>query len=155
VPLVNEADAIGAGTCPGTHAADALMTGGDVLHQDVKDFVREWILTPVHLDVLIFLHAEPERAATVAEIAEAQHGNSGAVEAAVAHFDLARLLERVPKGSLVAYRYAPENAGLRAAVERVVDAYNRIPVQLLRAVYDRPPAPVRSFSDAFRLHKPK
>lgn len=50
------------------------------------------------------------------------------------------------------YRYAPE-ADLRSAVDQLEEMYNTRPVTLVRAIYDRPPASIRRFADAFRVRR--
>lgn len=41
------------------------------------------------------------------------------------------------------------------AVDELAEMYHTRPVTLIRAIYDRPAAPVRSFADAFRIRKPE
>lgn len=50
------------------------------------------------------------------------------------------------------YRYAPDPES-RAAVDQLAEMYNTRPVTLVRAIYDRPPASIRRFADAFRVRR--
>ena len=50
------------------------------------------------------------------------------------------------------YRYSPESAEMRAAVDMLAKAYNERPVTLVRLVYNRPTR-AQNFADAFRLRK--
>jgi DNA-binding IclR family transcriptional regulator len=52
------------------------------------------------------------------------------------------------------YRYAPRGAEDRAAVESLAALYHQRPVTLVKLVYEQPPAPVKSFAEAFRLRSP-
>ena len=67
----------------------------------------------------------------------------------------AGLLESQGTEDGLTYRVASGDDGLHAALRQLVDAYQRVPVQLMRAVYARPSDAVQSFADAFRLQKPK
>jgi hypothetical protein len=42
---------------------------------------------------------------------------------------------------------------LRHAAMALAEMYRRFPVQVIRAVYERPPSPVQQLADAFRLRK--
>jgi hypothetical protein len=50
-----------------------------------------------------------------------------------------------------AYRYVPQGPDDRANVEALATLYHQRPVTLVKLVYQQPPAPVKSFADAFRL----
>jgi hypothetical protein len=70
----------------------------------------------------------------------------------------ARALADLEAASLVAaddagYRFAPADAALRRSAETLSEMYRRFPVQVIRAVYERPPSPVQQLADAFRLRK--
>jgi predicted transcriptional regulator len=122
----------------------------DLLQREVKDTVRDWILKPVYLDVLVLLCSEFQTWFSVAELARAVHSEATQVEAALVHFEAVHLIERSQVNGHATYRYAPRTAALADSVERLMDAFNRFPVQLLRIVYDLPPSPVRNFSNPSR-----
>ncbi len=50
------------------------------------------------------------------------------------------------------FRFVPD-VELRAAVDQLAEMYNTRPVTLVRAIYDRPPASIRRFADAFRVRR--
>jgi hypothetical protein len=50
-------------------------------------------------------------------------------------------------------RYEPGNPEIADAAALLVDAYDRFPVQLIRAIYEGPKTPAQTFADAFRLRK--
>lgn len=132
------------------------MPDPDVLTKEVKDFVLDRIATPVHLETLIMLCREPDREWTVAELARAQYTDADRVVGALEDFSTGRRLVRAEPGPAgQSYRFWPQDEALRETVASLLDAYNRMPVQLVRAVYDRPPVPIRSFADAFRIQRPK
>lgn len=50
-----------------------------------------------------------------------------------------------------AYRFAPSTAALRAQVDELAAAYRANRVGVINLIYNRPPDPLRSFSNAFKL----
>jgi hypothetical protein len=49
------------------------------------------------------------------------------------------------------FRYAPQGTHDRTTIEALAKLYHQRPVTLVKLVYEQPPAPVKSFADAFRL----
>ena len=124
------------------------------LPQDVRDLVVRHIPTPVHLDVLLLVWGgDGERAWSVQEVEARQKGDHRATADALRDLAAADLLVQENGGR--SYRFAPGPPALRATMQRLQEAQNRTPVQLIRAVYDRPPPALQSFADAFRIQKPR
>lgn len=131
------------------------MRSADVLAPDVRALIQRHIPTPLHLEALVTLARERDRAWSVAEVAGAKYQDHGAVERALRDYADAGLVriegtEQEPRFQLATLE--PRQA---KSLEMLVDGYNRMPVQVVRAVYERPPEAVQSFADAFRLNKPK
>jgi hypothetical protein len=129
------------------------MADAGALPHDVRDLVLRHVSTPAHLDVLLALAGDESRTWTVAEAEAVHQGDRRATAEALRDLAAAGLLWRDDAGS--AYRFAPQTQALRETVGRLVEAQNRTPVQLIRAVYDRPPPALQSFADAFRLQPPR
>jgi hypothetical protein len=51
------------------------------------------------------------------------------------------------------YKYQPINAELAAAVEALASAYAERRLKVLEFLFSKPMAPLRVFSDAFRIRK--
>jgi hypothetical protein len=128
------------------------MTDPGALPDDVRELVLRHVSTPVHLDVLLLLAGQPGRAWSLDEVEAGHQGDRRATADALRDLAAAGLASRDESGT---YRFAPASEALRATVGRLVEAQNRTPVQLIRAVYDRPAAPLKSFADAFRLQSPR
>jgi hypothetical protein len=52
-----------------------------------------------------------------------------------------------------AYRYAPSRPALAAQVDALAQAYRAGRVAVINLIYNKPPDPLRSFADAFKLRK--
>jgi hypothetical protein len=119
---------------------------------EVRHFVSEYIRAPEQLDILLLLHSHPERQMTAAEISRAVF----TVPAAATM----RLEGMVESGLLVSsggadprYGFNPSSAGLRARVDELAAAYRTNRVAVIGLIFQRPPDPLKSFSDAFRIRK--
>jgi hypothetical protein len=119
---------------------------------EVRQFVAEYIHAPEQLDILLLLHGHPDRQMTAAEISRAVF----TVPAAATM----RLEGMVASGLLVSgggadprYGFNPSSPGLRARVDELATAYRANRVAVIGLVFQRPPDPLKSFSDAFRIRK--
>ena len=120
--------------------------------ETVRSFVAQHIESAELLETLLLVHSAPERQWTPEEVARSIYTvPAGAT----------RRLEQLVAMGLVssngapnpAYRYAPSRAGLAAQVDALAAAYRANRVALINLIYARPPDPLRSFADAFKLRK--
>lgn len=119
--------------------------------EDVQRFISEQIESAEELDVLVLLHAQPQRTWSAEEVSQAVFSVPQSV---------ARTLERLARRGLAAgggdpplYRYAPGNAEADARVAAVAAAYRANRVEVVKLVFTPRADPVRSLADAFRLRK--
>jgi len=132
--------------------AEPTAPGGGALPADVLRLIAESLESMEQVEILLLLRGDDARVWTADAIAVQLrlHGGSAAKNAAA----LAGHGLLVADGSSPpAYRYAPQTAALRAAVDGLLVAYNTRPVTLVKAIYDRPATALRSFADAFRIRK--
>lgn len=105
-----------------------------------------------HVTVLLLLwHAAPA-SQTASEIVAALQADKESVHRALRDLAAGKLLtneSHTPQGP---YAFAPAGQRTLETLQALEDAYNRRPVTLIRALYARPPRPIQSFADAFRLH---
>lgn len=103
-----------------------------------------------HVELLLWLSADATRTVDRTAAAAVVHATPDVAERRLVDLRECGLLERVAeaRGS---YRYLPRNAALRSAVEELSAMYHQRPVTLVRAIYERPVSPVKSFADAFRF----
>lgn len=110
----------------------------------------------VHIESLLLLaRLAPEPASRYA-IASEVRSSPALVAAALADLETARLVASVPGTDPPEHRFAPADAADVPAVEALRDVYERKPVTLIRAMYERPapPSPAQAFADAFRVRPP-
>jgi hypothetical protein len=119
---------------------------------EVRDIVRRHVTSGDHLEVLMRLHEASGRALSFEELRTLTHIEEASVRGAVADFVAAGLVRELETGDRV--QFGPRSVSDRQAVESLAVMYHQRPVTLVRLVYDRPPAPLKSFSDAFRLREP-
>jgi hypothetical protein len=120
--------------------------------KEARSFVSEYLSSAEQLEVLLLLHAEPDRSFSAAEVSQRVY----TVPAAA----LLRLDELATAGLLAGdggidprYHYAPASPAVRSRVDALARAYAANRVAVVRLIYEVPRDPVRSFADAFRLRK--
>jgi DNA-binding IclR family transcriptional regulator len=125
------------------------------LPEPVRDLLRSDVPSITHLEALIAVTSRPGEAVTVGELLERLGGERAAVARAAQELAASGLLETSQAAGEAVYRFAPRDAGRGAAVQALAEMYRRFPVQVVRAVYERPAPPVQQLADAFRLRKPE
>lgn len=118
--------------------------------KDAQDFISQYIGSAEQLEVLLLLHAHPERTFTALEVSQQVF--------TVPASALLRLEELTAAGLLASdggpdprYRYAPGSPGLAARVDGLAAAYRADRVAVVRLIFATPTDPLRSFANAFRL----
>lgn len=116
----------------------------------LRRFVRRCIDSVGTVDVLLLLHAEPERDWTVEEVSERLRSST---------FSATRQLEELARKGLFRspepgrYRYGPKNRQLGGHVDELADAYARRRHPLIAFIYSEPDAAdVISEGFTFRRH---
>jgi DNA-binding IclR family transcriptional regulator len=105
-----------------------------------------------HLEVLLLIHREKDKSLSFEEIVSQTARPRDLVQNALADLVSGGLVSQLDnEPGILKFAYAPKSQELALAVEQLAAMYNERPVTLIRAIYDRPPEPVMSFADAFRL----
>jgi hypothetical protein len=115
----------------------------------VKDFVRRYVPSINHLEALIRLIREPDALLTPEEIAKSLGADVRTATSVLQDFVRLGVVAQMDS----CYTYRPANDEVRMGCTDLLDANERLPVQLIRVIYERPQNPVQSFADAFRLRK--
>ncbi|HEU4323822.1 MAG TPA: hypothetical protein VFS21_11800 [Roseiflexaceae bacterium] len=119
---------------------------------EVRSFVAQRIDSAELLETLLLVHSDPDREWTPDQVARSIYTvPAGAT----------RRLEQLVEMGLAAsngaanpaYRYAPSRAALAAQVDALAHAYRQARVAVINLIYNKPPDPLRSFADAFKLRK--
>ena len=121
------------------------------LPDEVRALVQNHLASMPHLEALLQLSASPDESLPVEAVAGAIGVAPDAAVKVLRDLHVSSLVAEEGVGTSVRYRFAPGNEGLRRAAESLSDMYSRFPVQVIRAVYERPPTAVQQLADAFRL----
>lgn len=118
----------------------------------VKSFVAQHIDSAELLETLLLVHSAPAREWTPDEVARSIY-----TVPAGATRRLEQLVEMGLASSIgapePAYRYAPTRPAMAAQVDALAEAYRKARVPVINLIYNKPPDPLRSFADAFKLRK--
>lgn len=118
----------------------------------VREFVAQNIESAELLETLLLVHSGGERQWTPEEVARTIYTvPAGATRRLEQLVDMGLLSSN--GGMNPAYRFAPTSASLRNQVDELATAYRANRVGVINLIYNRPPDPLRSFSDAFKLRK--
>jgi len=123
------------------------------LPEEVRALVQNHLASMAHLDALLLLAASPEESMQSGAVAARTNVAPDAAAKVLRDLAGASLIAEEDIGGVPLYRFAPADEELRRAAETLADMYRRFPVQIIRAVYERPPAAVQQLADAFRLRK--
>ena len=120
------------------------------LPPEVARFITEHIDAAEQLEILLLLHREPERDWTALDVSQAIYTVPASATLRLEALASAGFVTSTGEGD-PRYRYAPANEGLRRQVDVLAEAYRADRVAVIKLIFSRPPDPVQSFADAFRL----
>lgn len=118
------------------------------LPADVRDLLSRHLPSMDHVTVLLAMREASDVVHVAASMAPLVHVDQKVATSVFADLVAARLI--APRDSGFVYQPDPR---LAEAVESLAEMYNTRPVTLVRAIYDRPTSPAKSFADAFRIRK--
>ncbi len=119
--------------------------------EDLVRFIRQALPSYRAAEVLIRVAREPARAWLPEDVvAEIPGLAAEGVRADLEHFAREGLVQAEAEDR---FRYAPRSEELAASVARLVEAYDRRPVTLVRVMDSLATDRIRSFADAFRLKR--
>jgi hypothetical protein len=117
---------------------------------EVESFIAETIDAAEQLYILLLLYRHPERSYTALEVSQAVF--------TVASAATLRLEGLVARGLLSSsgtsdpeYRYRPATEELGKRTDQLAAVYQANRVGVIQLLFARPPDPLRTFADAFRL----
>ncbi len=124
----------------------------DQISAAARDLINRHLATMDHVQVLLHLRHVPE-GASPDELTRSLRLDHKAVKRAVDDLTAGGVLER--ESQTGRHQWVSRSAATVNVVQELEVLYNTRPVTLVRLLYDRPPAALRSFSDAFRLRDPE
>lgn len=126
------------------------MADGDVSPSTLA-LINQHLPTMDHVQTLLHLRTTPD-GSYAHDLAAVLGLDAAKVSRALDDLVSAGLAAREPGTGL--YRWIPHADAAAGAVAGLELLYRTRPVTLVRLIYDRPPAALRSFADAFRLRGP-
>jgi hypothetical protein len=128
--------------------------GDDAIPERLKAFIADQIDSVVQLEILLLLHGAPGRGFSAQDVARELRIDPG--------WAGPQLAELCARGTLACvggppppplYRYEPRAPETRETIDLLARMYSTHRVTLTALIFSKPPSPVRSFSDAFRLRR--
>ena len=126
--------------------------GTEALPDSVRQFLSLHIHSLEQLELLLLLRSQPDRPWTVGQVYEVIRSSQPSLQKGLETFSREGFFAE-EKTALPAFRYAPRNDELRAAVEQVAASYHLSRVRVIEAIFAPKIDPVQTFADAFKLRK--
>ena len=124
--------------------------GEDDIPPEVRAFLARHIESVLQLEVLLLLRAHADHVWTADAVSREFRIDPTWTAEQLANLAAHGILGREESAG---YRYAPATAEMEGAVSATADAYATHRVTLIGLIFSKPPSPIRSFADAFRLRK--
>lgn len=115
----------------------------------MADLIERHFATASQVDVLLLMHAQPDRLWDGAAVGK---------ELRIDDVQAEQMLSRLARHGLLrrsddAYRYAPKDDRLSEAIDALAELYPTYRVAIVSLIFSRPRGPIRDFSEAFRLRE--
>jgi hypothetical protein len=131
------------------------VTSEPGLPAEVTALLHRALPSMVHIESLLMLARLAPQPATRWDIAAELRSSPALVAAALADLEGAGLAEAVAGTDGQQHRFAGADPATVRVVASLQDVYDRKPVTLIRAMYERPapaaPSAAQAFADAFRV----
>lgn len=118
----------------------------------MKAFLVEQLDSVAQLEALLLLHASPEQQFSAADLSRELRIDPAWAEPTLAGLSSRGTVTRI-EGDPVLYRFGAKTPEIREAIEQLAATYATRRVSVIALIFSKPPSPLRSFSDAFRLRK--
>ncbi|HEX2188862.1 MAG TPA: hypothetical protein VHG51_08195 [Longimicrobiaceae bacterium] len=117
---------------------------------EVARFIAEHIDAAEQLEILLLLHREPGKKWTSRDVSQAIYTVPASATLRLESL-VASGFAASTGGADPAYQFAPRTDQQRQQVESLAAAYRKDRVAVIKLIFSKPPDPVQSFADAFRL----
>ena len=117
---------------------------------EVQRFIAENIDAAEQLDILLLLHRNRDRSYTALEVSQAVFTVPASATMRLEGL-VARGLLSSTGASDPRYQYAPRDPTMATRADELATAYQTDRVGVIKLIFARPPDPVQTFADAFRL----
>jgi len=120
--------------------------------QSVRAFIDQRIGSIFQLEVLLLLHRNPGRDFTAEDVAHELRIEPSWAALCLAQLQAGGLLVAA-EGPPLRYHYGPRTADLDDTTNQLARVYSTHRVSITAMIFSKPPDPLKSFADAFRLRK--
>lgn len=117
---------------------------------EIRKFIRDYISSIEALEILLFLHARPEKIFSLDEVFREIQSSPASVGQRLEELSARRLVARTGDGG---FRFSPATSELGESVDRLKTCYAVWRVKVIEAVYSRESDGIQIFSDAFKIRK--
>jgi hypothetical protein len=124
----------------------------DGIPEDVRAFIIAHIASVEQLEILLFLHAHPDRVWAAADLSHELYIAEESASRRLAEFHGHKLLVR-QEGHPLMYRYSPLDARMTAVIDSLAAVYQERRVRVINLIFSKPVDHIRSFADAFKFRK--
>jgi hypothetical protein len=122
----------------------------DRIPPEVRRFIAEHIETAEQLEILLLLQRSGEKQWTALDVSQAIYTVPASATMRLESLVAGGFLSSTG-GADPRYRYAPRTDQLRKQVDALSEAYRLDRVGVIKLIFSKPPDPLQSFSDAFKL----
>jgi hypothetical protein len=129
-----------------------IAAGYAVVPEDVRRFVLTNIPSVSYLEAALLFHRAPQVECTRVDVARALYLPEQSSAQLLEALCEAGILE-LHSGAEVRYRYAPRDAALGAAIERLAEVYASDMIGVTRLIHDSTQKSAHRFAEAFKLKK--
>jgi len=128
------------------------VAGDNGIDLDVKTFILEKVESVEHVEILLLLHAHPERDWSADEISQTLRNSRESANLRLS--DLAgKGILRPSASDSTRYRYAPRDHKLAETVDKLVTTYSERRVSVINLIFSKPLERIQVFADAFKIRK--
>ena len=120
------------------------------LETELQKFIAQYIESVEKLEILLFLHANPETVSSSEEVFRHVQSSQGSVSQKLEHLCITGLAVRHPDGR---FQYKPRTEDLAVQVTALQNNYRLRRIKVIEAIFSQKSSDLRTFSDAFRFRK--
>jgi hypothetical protein len=136
------------GVCEGQSVSEA------DIREDVRRFLAHHIESVVQLEVLLLLHAHPDRDYSSQQVASELRIDIAGADEQLVRLCAAGLLSCTEQPT-PQYRFQPSTPELGETVKALARAYIDRRVTIISLIYSKPVDKIKIFTDAFRIRREK
>lgn len=119
---------------------------------DVKRFILEHISSIEMLEILLFLHSQPERFFSIEQVLKEIQSSRESIEQ---RLDQLKNMKLVVKREGQTFQFASVPPELKDHVDALKKCYSTWRLKVIEIIYSRPSDGITLFSDAFKFRKGK